>query len=38
VIVRVVYVEPTDPVIELPCQARQWSRWHSQQRVELVRG
>ena len=38
VIVCVVYVEPTDPVIELPRQARQSARWHSKQRVDLVRG
>ena len=33
-----VYIEPTDPVIELPRQARQSSRWHSKQRVDLARG
>jgi hypothetical protein len=37
VIVRVIYMESTDAVIELPCQARQSPRWHSQQRVNLVR-
>jgi hypothetical protein len=37
VIVRVVYVEPTDPVIELPCQVRQSSWWYSDQRLDLVR-
>jgi len=36
--VRVVYVEPTDPVIELPRQARQSSGWHAKQRLDLVRG
>ena len=35
--VRVVYVEPTDPVIELPRQARQPSGWHPKQRLDLVR-
>jgi hypothetical protein len=38
VIVRVVYMEPTDPVIEQPRQACQLSRWHSQHRFDLVRG
>jgi hypothetical protein len=37
-IVRVVDVEATDPVIELPRQARQWSGWHPKQRLDLVRG
>jgi hypothetical protein len=37
VVVRVVYMEPTDSVVELPCQARQSSRWHSEQRLNLVR-
>ena len=37
VVVRVVYVEPTDSVIELPCQARQSSRWHAEQSLDLVR-
>ncbi len=36
-IVRVVYVEPTDPVIELPCQARQSSWWYSDERLDFVR-
>jgi hypothetical protein len=36
-IVRVVDVESTDPVIELPRQARQWSGWHPKQRLDLVR-
>jgi hypothetical protein len=34
---RVVYVEPTDPVIELPRQACQSSGWHPKQRLDLVR-
>jgi len=38
VIVRVVYVEPADPVIELPRQARQRSGRHPKQRLDLVRG
>jgi hypothetical protein len=38
VTVRFVYVEPTDPVIELPRQARQSSGWHPKQRLDLVRG
>jgi hypothetical protein len=37
-ILRPVYIEPTDPVIELPRQARQGSRWDSKQRLDLVRG
>jgi len=37
VIARVVYIQSTDAVIELPREARQSSRWHSQQRVDLVR-
>jgi hypothetical protein len=36
-IVRPVYIEPTDAVIELPRQTRQSSRWHSKQRLDLVR-
>jgi len=36
VIVRVIYMEPTDPIVELPCQARQSPRWHSEQRLDLV--
>jgi hypothetical protein len=36
-IARVVQVEPTDPVVELPCQARQCPRGHPKQRVDLVR-
>lgn len=35
---RVLNVEPTDPVIELPRQARQSSGWHPKQRLDLVRG
>jgi hypothetical protein len=37
VIGRVFYVEPTDPVIELPCQARQSSWGYLDQRLNLVR-
>jgi hypothetical protein len=37
VIVRVVYMEPTDSVVEPPCQARQSSGGHSEQRLNLVR-
>jgi hypothetical protein len=37
-IVRPLDIEPTDPVIEVSRQARQWSRWHSKQRLDLVRG
>jgi hypothetical protein len=37
-IVRPVYIEPTDPVIELPRQARQSSGWYPKQRLDLVRG
>lgn len=36
-IVRPVYIEPTDPVIELPREARQSSGWHPKQRLDLVR-
>lgn len=36
-IVRPVYIEPTDPVIELPRQNLQSSRWHLKQRLDLVR-
>ena len=36
-IVRPVYIEPTDPVVELPRQAREWSWWHPKERVDLVR-
>jgi hypothetical protein len=35
-IVRPVDIEPTDPVIELPRQARQSSGWHPKERVDLV--
>jgi hypothetical protein len=37
-IVLPVYIEPTDPVIELLPQARQSSGWHPEQRLDLVRG
>jgi hypothetical protein len=30
-------MKSTDPIIELSCQARQSSRWHSKQRVDLLR-
>jgi hypothetical protein len=36
-IVCPVYIEPTDAVIELPRQTGQSSRWHSKQRLDLVR-
>ena len=36
-IVRPVYIEPTDPVIELPRQTLQSSRWQLKQRLDLVR-
>ena len=36
-IIRPVHIEPTDPAIELPRQARQSSGWHTKQRLELVR-
>ena len=36
-IIRPVHIEPTDPVIELPRQARQSSGWHPKQRLDLVR-
>jgi hypothetical protein len=35
-VVRVVDMQPTDSVVELACQARQSSRWHSEQRLNLV--
>jgi len=38
VVARVVYIEPTDSVVELLCQTRQSSRWHSEQRLDLVPG
>jgi hypothetical protein len=38
VMVDVVYVEPTDPVIELLRQARQLAGWHPKQGLDLVRG
>jgi hypothetical protein len=34
---RVLNVEPADPVIELPRQARQSWGWHSKECVDLVR-
>jgi len=37
-IVHVLYIEPTDPVVELRRQARESSRWHSKQRLHLVCG
>jgi hypothetical protein len=37
VIVRVVDMQPTDSVVQLTCQARQSARWHSEQRLNLVR-
>jgi hypothetical protein len=37
VIVRVLNMEPTDPMIEMPRQAGQSSRWHPKQRFDLVR-
>jgi len=37
VIVRVVYLESADPVIELPRQAREFLGWQAKQRIDLVR-
>lgn len=37
-IVRPVYIESTNPVIELPREARQSSGWHPKERIDLVRG
>jgi hypothetical protein len=37
VIVHLVDMEPTDSVVDLPCQASQFSGWHSKQRLGLVR-
>jgi hypothetical protein len=37
-IVHILDIEPADPVVQLPRQAREPSRWHSKQRLHLVCG